>query len=85
MDLHVLGAVISDNEVVDLNYAYQALLESKGRLRAELIAEAYVPAELKGFLEGGNESLSLLQEIIEFSLKHRNEYKHKLVHTSLMT
>ena len=41
------------------------LLENRGSLRAEIIAEAYVPAEMKGFLEGGNESLSLIQEIVE--------------------
>ena len=45
-----------------------------------MIAEAYVPAEMKGFLEGGNESLSLVQEIVEFALQHPNEFKHKLVH-----
>ena len=45
-----------------------------------MIAEAYVPAEMKGFLEGGNESLSLVQEIVEFALQHPNEYKHKLVY-----
>ncbi|MCQ6277581.1 fumarylacetoacetate hydrolase family protein [Bacillus sp. V3B] len=75
-----LGAVTSDNEVVDVNYAYQALLESKGSLRAELIAEAYVPADMKGFLEGGNESLSLLKEVTEFALNHRDEFKHKLTY-----
>src|SRR5689334_4145342 len=75
-----LGAVTSNQEVVDLNYAYQALLENKGSLRAELIAEAFVPAEMKGFLEGGNESLSLLEEIVQFAIAHRDEYKHKLVH-----
>ena len=75
-----LGAVTPDNEVIDLNYAYQFLLENRGSLRAEIIAEAYVPAEMKGFLEGGNESLSLVQEIVEFALQHPNEYKHKLVH-----
>jgi acylpyruvate hydrolase len=75
-----LGAVTLNNEVVDLNYAYQALLESKGYLRAELIAEAYVPADMKGFLEGGNESLSLLQEVTDFALNHPNEFKHKLTY-----
>ena len=44
-------------------------LRAKEVLRAELIAEAYVPANMKGFLEGGNESLSLLEEIIDFALQ----------------
>lgn len=75
-----LGAVMSNNEVVDLNYAYQALLESKGKLRGEIIAEAYVPADMKGFLEGGNESLCIAQEAVDFALTRRNEFKHKLIH-----
>lgn len=75
-----LGAVVSDRKVVDLNYAYQAFLESSGKLRAELIAEAYVPADMKGFLEGGNESLSIVKEVIDFALHHRDAFKHKLVH-----
>ena len=75
-----LGVVTSENEVVDLNYAYQALLESKKSLRAELIAEAFVPADMKGFLEGGNESLSLINEIVDYAINHRDEFKHPLVH-----
>lgn len=75
-----LGAVTSDIKVVDINYAYQALLESKGKLRGELIAEAYVPADMKGFLEGGNESLCIAQEAVDFALNQRNEFKHKLIH-----
>ena len=76
-----LGAVTSENEVVDLNYAYQALLEKQGSLRAEIIAEAYVPAEMKGFLEGGNESLSLIKEIVELcSSIIRMNINIKLVH-----
>ena len=75
-----LGVVTSENEVVDLNYAYQALLESKKSLRAELIAEAFVPADMKGFLEGGNESLSLMNEIVDYAINHRDEFRHPLVH-----
>src|SRR6478672_5510405 len=75
-----LGVVTSENEVVDLNYAYQALLERKKSLRAELIAEAFVPADMKGFLEGGNESLSLINEIVDYAINHRDEFRHPLVH-----
>ena len=34
----------------------------------------------EGILEGGNESLSLVQEIVDFAFNHPNEFKHKLVH-----
>ncbi|MBM4762911.1 fumarylacetoacetate hydrolase family protein [Bacillus sp. B15-48] len=72
--------VVTDNEVVDLNYGYQALLESQGKLRAELIAEAYVPANMEGFLQGGNESLSIAKEVCDFALNNRDSFKHPLVH-----
>ena len=50
------------------------------KLRAELIAEAFVPADMKGFLEGGNESLSLINEVVDYAINHRDEFKHPLVH-----
>ena len=53
-----LGTLTEKNEVVDLNYAFQALLQSKGKFRSETIAEAYVPSDAKGFIEGGEESLN---------------------------
>ena len=36
-----LGVVTSDNEVIDLNYAYQALLENRGSIRSEIISLAH--------------------------------------------
>lgn len=74
-----IGAV-TNNEVVDLNYAYQALLESQGKLRSELIAEAYVPANMEGFLQGGKESLSIAEEAVEYALNNRDAYKFPLVY-----
>ena len=50
----------------------KALLESKKSLRAELIAEAFVPADMKGFLEGGNESLSLVMKLVMRSIIEMN-------------
>ena len=48
-----IGALVDGEKVVDLNYAYQAQLQSEGKYRYEAIAEAYVPAKMEGFLEGG--------------------------------
>lgn len=75
-----IGAVYPNNEVVDLNYAYQALLESEGKLRSEQIAEAFVPASMEEFLQGGNESLSIAKKAADFALNNRNSFKHPLVH-----
>lgn len=75
------GAILSEqNKVVDLNYAYQALLKSQKKYRYEQIAEAYIPADMNGFLQGGKESLSIAEEAISFALKNENAFKHKLIH-----
>jgi acylpyruvate hydrolase len=73
-----VGAVV-DNEVVDLNLAYQTLVESDGKLRARQIAEAYVPADMNGFLQGGKESMELAKSAIEYALKTREDKGRKLV------
>jgi acylpyruvate hydrolase len=76
-----IGALLTEtNQVVDLNYAYQALLETQGKYRFEKIAEAYVPANMSEFLQGGNESLSIASEAVTFALENENAFKHKLVH-----
>jgi acylpyruvate hydrolase len=72
--------VVKNNEVVDLNYGYQAMLESQGKLRSELIAEAIIPANMVGFLQGGKESLSIANEVVDYVLTNRNSFKCPLVH-----
>ena len=62
------GAVVG-NQVIDLHRACRALLESKGKLRARQIADAYIPdGDMAGFLQGGAESLALAGEAIAFAL-----------------
>jgi acylpyruvate hydrolase len=73
-----IGAVV-ENEVIDLNLAYQALVESEGKLRARQIAEAYVPSDMNGFLQGGKESMELAKNAIEFALNTREDKGRKLV------
>ncbi|WP_318509077.1 fumarylacetoacetate hydrolase family protein [Bacillus sp. T3] len=76
-----IGALINEtNQVVDLNFAYQALLQSQGKLRYEKIAEAYVPAVMTDFLQGGDESLSIAKEAVAYALEHEGTFKHKLVY-----
>ncbi|GAK12183.1 fumarylacetoacetate hydrolase family protein [Geomicrobium sp. JCM 19039] len=75
-----IGALTEDKRVVDLNYAYKALLESEGKVRSELIAEAYIPADMEGFIEGSDDSLSKAQESITYALSKDAAYKHPLIH-----
>lgn len=75
-----LGALVEgDTKVVDLNYAYQAQLQSEGKYRYEEIAEAFVPSETKGFLQGGEESLELAKGAIQYALQHPDSFSHPLV------
>ncbi|MFB4159702.1 fumarylacetoacetate hydrolase family protein [Geomicrobium sp. JSM 1781026] len=75
-----IGALTEDKRVVDLNYAYKALLESEGKVRSELIAEAYIPADMEGFIEGSDDSLSKAKESITYALSKDAAYKHPLIH-----
>lgn len=75
-----VGAFIPENEqVVDLNYAYQAQLQVQGKYRYEQIAEAFVPAEMTAFLQGGKESIELAKEAVAYVLENEGSFKHKLV------
>ncbi|TWE05179.1 acylpyruvate hydrolase [Neobacillus bataviensis] len=73
-----VGAV-EGNNVIDLNLAYQSLLESEGQLRYRQIAEAYVPSDMNGLLQGGKESLAKAEEAIQFALKNKEDKGRKLV------
>jgi len=75
-----LGAVTENNDVVDLNYAFQALLQSNGKYRSATIAEAYVPSDAKGFIEGGEESLSYAKEAITFAQSEPDAFDHQLIY-----
>ncbi|MGN4241033.1 fumarylacetoacetate hydrolase family protein [Staphylococcus equorum] len=75
-----LGTLTEKNEVVDLNYAFQALLQSKGKFRSETIAEAYVPSDAKGFIEGGEESLNYAKEAIDFAQAKPDVFNHQLIY-----
>jgi len=75
-----IGALVDGEKVVDLNYAYQAKLQSEGQYRYEAIAEAYVPAKMEGFLEGGKESMEIAKAVIDYALANADSFKHKLIY-----
>lgn len=75
-----IGAIVEVEKVVDLNYAYQAQLKSEGKYRFESIAEAYIPAKMEGFLQGGKESLELAKVAVEFALANPQSFNRPLIH-----
>jgi acylpyruvate hydrolase len=74
-----IGA-IHQEEVVDLNASYKALLAFEGKIRAREIAEAFVPTDMTGFLQGGKESLELANKSIEFAVINREDAGYPLVY-----
>ncbi|MEH7118974.1 fumarylacetoacetate hydrolase family protein [Neobacillus vireti] len=73
--------VVEGRNVIDLNLAYQSFLESEGQLRYQQIAEAYVPADMNGLLQGGKESLEKAEEAVQYALKNKEDKGRKLVLT----
>ena len=51
-----LGAMVSDERIVDLNTAYENLLAEKREPRREVLAAAIVPTDSVAFLAGGKRS-----------------------------
>lgn len=76
-----IGAIVEGERIVDLNYAYQAQLHNKGHYRYEAIAEAYLPAKMESFLQGGNESMEIAKSVINYALSNNGEFKHQLIYS----
>jgi acylpyruvate hydrolase len=74
-----IGAIVNE-EVVDLHAAYRTLLQQEGKIRAQEIADAFVPAEMTGFLQGGKESMELAKKAIDYALTNKQVGDNKLVH-----
>ena len=77
---HTRIGSIADGQIIDLNLAYRSLLESQGVIRAEQIAEAYIPARMVEFLQGGEHSLQLAKQAVEYVQQNGSALKYKVVH-----
>ncbi len=70
---------LQGQELIDLNYAYRAMLESQGKVRASHIAEAYVPANMVEFLQGGEESMAAAEQAVDFALSNRKALTRRTI------
>ena len=66
-----IGAIVNE-QVVDLHLAYKKSVEAEGKIRAQEIADAFVPADMTGFLQGGKESMTLAKAAIDFALANHS-------------
>lgn len=60
-------------QIIDLNGAYLSLLRKEGKIRAEQIAEAFIPADSVGFYQGGEESIELAKKAVDYMLTEASE------------
>ncbi|TPV42550.1 fumarylacetoacetate hydrolase family protein [Bacillus dicomae] len=70
-------AALENGKLIDLHAAFKTKLASEGNLRAAQIAEAHIPKDMNGFLQGGTESMNLAKEAIDYALM--KNHKEKLV------
>lgn len=68
-------AAIENRKLIDLHAAFKAKLTAEGKLRAAQIAEAYIPKDMNGFLQGGTESLRLAKETVAYAVKNESQVK----------
>ncbi|KGM46225.1 fumarylacetoacetate hydrolase family protein [Neobacillus niacini] len=77
---HTRAGAIVENQVIDLNYAYQAQLKAEGKYRFEAIAKAYVPENTDELYQGGKESLQLAQNAIDFISANPESFDKKVIY-----
>ncbi|MFP3412843.1 fumarylacetoacetate hydrolase family protein [Bacillus sp. SIMBA_074] len=68
-------AALENGNLIDLHAAFKAKLTSEGNLRAAQIAEAYIPKDMNGFLQGGTASMNLAKDAITYALMKKHEDK----------
>ncbi|ALS20492.1 5-carboxymethyl-2-hydroxymuconate isomerase [Paenibacillus naphthalenovorans] len=71
---------IEDGKVIDLNTAYELMLQANGSIRAKQIAEAFIPANMVEFLQGGDESLSLAKKAVQFILQSPGPFERNVIY-----
>ncbi|HZG84561.1 fumarylacetoacetate hydrolase family protein [Paenibacillus sp.] len=77
---HTRIGIIQEEQVIDLHYAYRTMLEAEGAIRAAHIAEAFVPANMTEFLQGGEQSMKLARQAVDFIRTYNGSVKYKTVH-----
>jgi acylpyruvate hydrolase len=75
-----IGAVVEKEQIIDLNYAFQAQLKREGKARFKEIAEAHIPAKMELFLQGGEDSLKYAKSVVQFALENPSSFDYPLVY-----
>ncbi len=62
-----IGA-LSDQGILDLNFAYARLLAERGHGRPQRVADALIPPDMLAFLEGGEPAMAAARETLDLLL-----------------
>jgi acylpyruvate hydrolase len=71
---------IKEDIIIDLHFAYRSMLESEGMIRAQQIAEAYIPSDMVEFLQGGEQSLQLAKQAVDYAVENEHRLTYKVIH-----
>ncbi|RSL31907.1 FAA hydrolase family protein [Salibacterium salarium] len=72
--------VVENDRVFDIHAGYKAYLESQGVTRVEERANALVPNDMNGLLEGGSETLELTQKTVKFIKEAGKKSNRELIY-----
>jgi len=61
-----VGVLMPDGKVADVNYAYAALLSSKGSIKPQQTADVITPANMIGLIESGETGKDAIKESMAF-------------------
>ncbi|HWQ79942.1 MAG TPA: fumarylacetoacetate hydrolase family protein [Anaerovoracaceae bacterium] len=61
-----VGVLMPDGKVADVNYAYAALLSSKGSIKPQQMADVITPANMIGLIESGETGKDAIGEAMAF-------------------
>lgn len=67
-----VGVLMSDGKVADVNYAYAALLSSKGTIKPQQMADVVTPSNMIGLVESGETGKDAIREAMSFLEKNLN-------------
>lgn len=77
-------AACLEDAVVDVNRAGMAMFLGAGNLRADAMAEALVPPDMIGILEGGDDAIETIKQGLQFVKRLKKKRREELVEEGIL-
>lgn len=65
-----VGVLMPNGMVADVNFGYAAVLQAKGKAKAQQFSDVMTPPNMIGLIESGKEGLAAIKEAMEFIEKN---------------